>query len=194
MTPELKDKESSIRMDLLYRLRWNLRANLHDVEIAVGASNEERLVLLFDHSSADESLAVPGLSSLEVASAECLDKRGNSYDDDEDSPNPDSYRPPPSLFIENEDGRAITLRQFVTEVHAYMNENIAEIKKALRGQYTSSVDGMIFFRRVWAVGSDDGNIRLSVSLVPGMERTKMENLWAAHLQQARMHAKQRGRQ
>lgn len=163
-------------MDLLYRLRWNLRADLHNVEISVGTSNEERLVLLFDHSSADESLAVLGLSSLEVASAECLDKHGNSCDDDEGSPNPDSYWPPPSLFIEYEDGRAITLRQFVTEVHAYMNENIAEVKKALCGQYTSSVDGMIFFRRVWAVGSDGGNIRLSVSLVPEMENTKMESL------------------
>jgi len=181
-------------MDLLYRLRWNLRADLHDVEIAVGASNEERLVLLFDHSSANESLVVPGLSSLEVVSEVCLEKHANSCDGDEGSPNPYSYRPPPSLFIENKDRRAITLRQFVTEVHAYMNENIAKIKKALRGQVTSSVDGKIFFRRVWAVGSDDGNIRLSVSLIPEMERTKMENLWAAHLQQARMHAKERGRQ
>jgi hypothetical protein len=192
MTPDLKNKESSIRMDLLYRLRWNLRADLQHVEITVGASNEEKLVSLFDHSSADESLAVPGLSSLEVASAECLDKYENSYD--EGSPDPDGYRPPPLLFIENEDGKSITLRQFVTEVHAYMNENIAEIKKALRGQYTSSVDEMIFFRRVWAVGTSDDNIRLSISLVPGMERTKMEDFWSAHLHQARMHANQRGRQ
>jgi hypothetical protein len=186
MTPDLKNKESSIRMDLLYRLRWNLRADLQHVEITVGASNEEKLVSLFDHSSADESLAVPGLSSLEVASAECLDKYENSYDE--------GSRPPPLLFIENEDGKSITLRQFVTEVHAYMNENIAEIKKALRGQYTSSVDDMIFFRRVWAVGTSDDNIRLSISLVPGMERTKMEDFWSAHLHQARMHANQRGRQ
>lgn len=111
----------------------------------MGASSEEIFVSLFDHYSADESLAVPGLSSLEVASTECLDKRKNTYDSDEGSPNPDSYRPPSSLFIENEDGRAITLRQFVTEMHAHMNENIAEIKNAPRGQYTSSVDGMIFF-------------------------------------------------
>jgi hypothetical protein len=191
MTSDLENQESNIRMDLLYRLRWNLRADLHDIEIAVGVSDEEKLVSLFDHSSADESLALPGQSSLEVASSECLMRYENSYDG---SPEPDGYRPPPPLFIENEDGKSITLRQFVTEVHAYINENIAEIKKALRGYYTSSVEDKIFFRRVWASGTGDDNIRLCVSLIPGMERTKMDDLWAAHLTQARMRTTQWGRQ
>jgi hypothetical protein len=103
MAPELKDKQSNIRVDLLYRLRWNLRADLRDVEIAVGPSNEEKLVLLFDHSSADESLAVPGLSSLEVVSDECHERFEYSYDD---SPEPDGYRPPPSLSSKMRTGNA----------------------------------------------------------------------------------------
>jgi hypothetical protein len=38
--------DSNIRTDILYRLRWNLRAELHEVKIAVGPVNEEKLVSL----------------------------------------------------------------------------------------------------------------------------------------------------
>jgi hypothetical protein len=35
----------------------------------------------------------------------------------------DRYWPPPPLVLEKEDGSAITVRDFVTKVHAYFNEN-----------------------------------------------------------------------
>jgi hypothetical protein len=85
------------------------------------------------------------------------------------------------------------LGQFVTNVHAYLNEIIADIKKATLWKYTSYVDDVIFFRRVWAVGTSDDNIRLSVSVMPGIEQTKMEDQWAIYLIQARLQAQLRGR-
>lgn len=190
----MENRIRPIRTDLLCRLRWNLLADLHDIEIAGGPNEKESVISLFDHSSADEGLAIPSLSRIEVGSAECLDKYDLSFDG---SPEPDGYRPPPSLVIENRDGGSITVRQFVTEVHAYMNEHMDEIKKALGGIYTTPVDemNMVFFRRAWAVESpDDNNVRLYVSLEPTAERTSMEQFWATQLHQARMDDRQRHRQ
>lgn len=176
MASRPKNMESRIRMDLLYRFRWNLVAALQDVEIALGTSNEETVVRLFEDPSADEELAVPSLSRFEVASAECLDKRSFDY-----TPEPQRYQPPPSLIIKNADGGSITLRQFVTEVHAYMNEHMDEIKKTLDGLYQIPVDERILFRRVYAVGTDDNDIRLSVSLSPKAERTSLDQFWTTQL-------------
>ncbi|KAI8937346.1 hypothetical protein NX059_006552 [Plenodomus lindquistii] len=190
MTTEVENMDSNIRMDLLYRLRWDLRANLHDVKIMAGHENEEQLVSLFDHSCANESLASPGLSNMEISSAECDKKYEASQNG---TPDPDGYFPPPSLFINNEDGKPITLGQFVTQVHEYVNEHIEEIKGALRTWYTSSVEGKIFFKCAHASGTGDDDVKVSVSLMPEMDRERMDRLWAVHLGQAHLHAKQRGR-
>jgi hypothetical protein len=168
--PSLGSMEHRIRMDLLYRLRWNLRSETDDVEIVVGSSGEETLVPLFSHSSAASYLAVPNVRRLEVTSGDCMERHELSYDS---TPEADGYRPPPSLIIENEDGKRITLGQSVTQVHAYSNEHMSDIEKALRQQFKPSADNTIWFRRVWAVGTGDEDIRLSVSLRLGMEREKM---------------------
>jgi hypothetical protein len=177
--------DSNIRTDILYRLRWNLRAELHEVKIAVGPVNEEKLVSLFDHPAADMNFTctLPGVSRLEVASNECLQKYELSHDG---TPEPDGYQPPPSLSIENGDGKPITIRQFITEVHAYMDENMSEIKRALRGRYLPWVDDIIFFRCVYASETGGGNLRVCVSVIPGMDQEKTEKFWATQVSQARI--------
>lgn len=60
---------------------------------------------------------------------ECMGKFDLSYDSDGDL-EMCPYRPPPSLIFENEDGRSITLRQFVTKVHAYLSEHMEQVKQA----------------------------------------------------------------
>jgi hypothetical protein len=181
--PSLGSMEHKIRMDLLYRLRWNLRSGPDDIEIVVGSSGEETLVPLFSHSSAASYLAVLNVRRLEVTSGDCIERYELSYDS---TPEPDSYQPPP-LIIESEDGKRIILGQFVTQVHAYLNEHMSDIEKALRQQFKPSADDTIWFCRVWAVGTGDEDIRLSVSLRPGMEREKMENFWKGQLSQARIN-------
>jgi hypothetical protein len=56
------------------------------------------------------------------------------------------YKPPADLTISNEDGRPITLRQFVTEVHAYLNlpdvmGDIKKMKAAFLGHPVTREDG-----------------------------------------------------
>jgi hypothetical protein len=188
MAPKLVNMEQRIRMDLLYRLRWDLLAGLHDIEIAVGPENAESVVVLFDQPCVDEDIAEPGLRRVEVCSDECLRRYENSFDG---SPEPDGYQPPPSLFIEAKDGGFIALKQFVTEVHAYLNEHMDHVKSALRQMYTSSVNERIYFRRIWARGKDDNDVRLSVSLLPKLNSAPMEQHWASHLHYARQHGNKR---
>lgn len=188
MTPTLVNMEHRIRMELFYRLRWDLLADLHDVKIAVGPENEESVVPLFDQYCVDEDIANPGLSRIEVCSDECLRRYENSFDG---SPEPDGYRPPPSLIIEAEDGGSVTLKQFVTEVHTYLNEYMDHVKTALRHMYTISANERIFFRRIWARGTDNDDVRLTVSLLPKLYSASMEQHWASHLHYARQHKDKR---
>lgn len=113
----------------------------------MGLENEETTVPLFDHALAEAGLGTPSLSRIQVNSRECLEKFDLSYDSDGDLELCD-YQPPPSLIIENEDGRSITLRQFVTEVHAYSNKHLQEDKK---GQWVMAAEPwsetLLFSRR-----------------------------------------------
>jgi hypothetical protein len=183
-TPGLDDMEYRIRMDLPYRLRWNLRSEIDDVEIVVGSSGEETLIPLFSHLSAASYLAVLNVRRLEVICGDCIRGYELSYDD---TPEPNGYQPPPSLIIENEDGKRITLEHFVTQVHAYLNKHMFDITEALRQQFKPFSDDTIWFHRVWVAGTRDEDIRLSVSLRPGMEREKMENFWRGRLIQVRIN-------
>ncbi|CAN9179515.1 unnamed protein product [Alternaria alternata] len=188
MTSELV--HDCIRNDLLCRLRWNLLADLHNIEIVVGPKNEEKTVPLFDHPSANDDISEPGLSRIEVNSRECLEKFYLSYDSD---PEPDGYRPPPSLIVSNEDGRSITLRQFVTEVHAYLNEHLDKVKSAQRVMAgTPWSETMLFYRRAWPRRTDGGNIIVNVELMPhARDADFIEKLWAAQLIQAHAYEQRR---
>lgn len=72
--------DDKIRMDLLYRLHWNLLVDFDKVKIDWGPKNEEKIIILFDHSSADVEFGVPSLSRIEVKSRECDEKFQLSYD------------------------------------------------------------------------------------------------------------------
>jgi hypothetical protein len=165
-------------------------ADLHNIEIVVGAKDEEKTVLLFDHSLADEGISEPGLSRIEVNSRECLEKFYLSYDG---SPEPDGYRPPPPLIIQNEDGKSITLGQFVTELHAYLNEHLAEVKKAQRVMAAMPwSETMLFYRRAWTKRTDDGRIIVNVEMMPHAPDAELrERLWTGQLKQAWSYEKRR---
>ncbi|KAI4626770.1 hypothetical protein J4E83_003923 [Alternaria metachromatica] len=175
--------DDCIRLDLLCRLRWNLLTGWHDIEIVVGSKDEEKIVPLIDHPYANEEISEPGLSRIEVNSRECLEKFDLSYDS---SPEEDGYRPPPPLIIENEDGKHITLRQFVTEVHAYLNEHLAELKRAQRVMAAEPwSETMLFYRRALPRRTDDGNIIVNVEMMPrAPDEETRKRLWAAQLRQA----------
>ncbi|EMD61574.1 hypothetical protein GGP41_004175 [Bipolaris sorokiniana] len=175
--------DDCIRMDLLYRLRWNLLADLHDVEIVWGSRNEEEIGPFFEHASADADFGLPSLSRLEVKSRECDEKFRLSYDSD---PTESSYQPPPPLIIQNEDGASITFRQFVTEVHAYLNEHFEEVKKAQRVVAAEPwSETLLYFRRAWPYETEDGNVVVYVEMMPRAADAKFRDiLWGQQLNKA----------
>lgn len=128
-----------IREDLLYRLRWNVFATLDEIEIRTGPCDQTTDVPLFGHHLANESIANPPLSRIdEVCIGECLDRVDMHYEEEK------RYKPPPALTIDNEDGSPIALGQFVTEVHAYLNLHMEELKRAkgeLYGRVSVAEDG-----------------------------------------------------
>jgi hypothetical protein len=71
-TPKSVGMKHCFRMNLLYRLRWDLLADLHDIKIAVGPENEESVVPLFGQPCMDEDIAELGLSCIETCSDECF--------------------------------------------------------------------------------------------------------------------------
>ena len=175
--------DDCIRADLLYRLRWNLLGDLHGVEIVWGPKNEEKTVPFFDHSSADADFGVPSLNRIEVKSRECEEKFKLSYDRE---PEEDSYRPPPPLVIQNEDGASVTLRQFVTKIHTYLNEHVDEVKRAQRVMAAEPwSETLLYFRRAWPHETDDGNVIVYVEMMPHATDAKFRDaLWAQQLKKA----------
>ncbi|KNG47646.1 hypothetical protein TW65_05715 [Stemphylium lycopersici] len=124
------------------------------VEIVLGPKDEERIVPLFDDPSIDADLDTLTVSRTEVVTEDCEDKYDRSCDCTSE---PDGYQPPPSLIIENEDGRSITLRQVVIK---------DEIKKVLRKTCTMPKDKMVFcFHGAWPNENEDGSIRMPVKLM-----------------------------
>jgi hypothetical protein len=175
--------DDCIRMDLLYRLCWNLLADLHDVETVWGPKNEEKIIPFFEHSSADAEFGVPSVSRIEVKSRECDEKFQLSYDSE---PEEDGYRPPPPLIVQNKDGGFVTLRQFVTKVHAYLNQHLDEVKKAQRVMAAEPwPETLLYFRRAWPHENDDGNVIVYIEMMPHAADAKFRDiLWAQQLKQA----------
>ncbi|RMZ69737.1 hypothetical protein GMOD_00010320 [Pyrenophora seminiperda CCB06] len=123
--PKRRMLEEYIRQDLLYRLRWNVFGALDDIEIATGPCDQAAVVPFFSHTLADESIAIPPFSRIdEVYIGECVDRVDHHY------PEEYRYKPPPPMTINNEDGSPITLRQFVTQTHAYLNLHMEDLEEA----------------------------------------------------------------
>jgi hypothetical protein len=192
-----------IREDLLYRLRWNVFATLDDIEIATGPYDQTTNVPLLGHPLADKSIANPSFSRIDkVYIGECLDKVVVRHEIPEEY----RYKPPPPMTINNEDGSPITLGQFVTQTHAYLNIHMKELKRVkgeLYGELVKNEDGSwtrsisdkpylppniaFFFSKVWAV--QVGQIVQISTLVfaEGQDFRSTDQFWATRLRQAHSH-------
>jgi len=162
-----------------------------------------------DHPLADESLARPPLSRIDaVCIGPCLTRLDMDLEADEEY----RYKPPAALTINNEDGSAITLRQFVSEAHAYLNEHMDEIKK-LKGEMYGKLeirddgtrvrtitygqsyfppDIALFFRRVHAVSIDEA-VQISVDVfAEGEFDWTTDEFWTIQRRQAKHCEDKRG--
>jgi hypothetical protein len=198
MTAELR----RIRIDLLYRLQWNVFAALENITVSKDTNGQE-IVPFLDDAAADELLADPPLSRVQVRLDDCEEKRAHDENDEEDR-----YRPPAPLTISNEVGTPITMRQFVTRVHAYFNENKNEIKAVkgesygrpmysedgrvvgrehVYGQNFMPDDTAIFLNNVLVGGPEDAPV-LDLSLFAEGERNvPTDAFWSLQLKKAETH-------
>ncbi|KAF2477209.1 uncharacterized protein BDR25DRAFT_44344 [Lindgomyces ingoldianus] len=184
-----------IRMDLLYLLRWNLLADLNEITIVV--PDQAIPSPFFSHASADESFAIPPLSRVEVTISDCVTKR-----DFDKRPDPFRSQPPPLLII-HEDDQPITLKQFVTKVHAYLNHHMDEIKRVKGDCYRESIEqGRLylpdsvgfFFKSVYANAPVDNKdlIRVAVAVFADSEfGLSVDRLWASNLRYTDWHENDR---
>ncbi|KAF1950075.1 hypothetical protein CC80DRAFT_598496 [Byssothecium circinans] len=125
----------------------NILTSPDSIEIATGPLNQNQTttptttVPFLTHAFADESLAQPPLSRIDkVLLADCWGKT----DQELFMPEEYRYKPPPALTITNDDGSAITLGQFVSHVHAYLNTHMEEVKKVkgeMYGKLVTKEDG-----------------------------------------------------
>lgn len=94
---------------------------------------------LAGHPIEEENVTEPPVSRIAVTIMVLEDKNANDEDEEEFR-----YWPPPPLVIEKDDRSAIKVRDFVTEVHAYLNANkeaIIEAKGELLGEEVDLGDG-----------------------------------------------------
>jgi hypothetical protein len=194
------DIEDRTRHDLLYRLRWNLLDSAEHIEIATGPLDQIINLPFLGHPLANESLFNPPLSCIdEITIRDFADKE----DQDIYYPKEERYKPPTALKITNSDGSPITLGQFVTELHTYVEDNLEELKKVkgeMYGEHVTHADGSygrnitagrpvvlpndvgIFFYTVMPIDRD-GSIRLLVRLYAEGEFYWPKGFWAMRLLQ-----------
>ncbi|KAJ4329738.1 hypothetical protein N0V95_010155 [Ascochyta clinopodiicola] len=199
--------DRQIHQDLLNRLRWNLLGDLEDAKIASGPYDRTTYLPFFEHPAANQSLTEPPTSRIEAFSQDCARKRDMEFAASEE------YRyklPPPNLGVTNEDGRPITLGQFVREVHAYLNrpenmEVIKDVKSAFRGRVVMGEDGSqgremtygrseslpdgteIFFAWVVTYETEEAVV-IGISLfLDGETSVDAERFWASRLRKAQWY-------
>lgn len=191
-----------LREDLLWRLRWNLATPLSQVSLATGPWDHTINVPFLNHTLAEEPLFDTRLSCIdEVFIRDFADKEDREiyYDADE----PGRYVPPPQLKIVNANGSAITLRQFVGEVHAYVRLHMEELRRVKGEVYGTHVihangtrateivcgrpakvpdDAGIFFYSAMPIHRD-GKMRLRVWLLAEGEALWPKDFWETRLRQ-----------
>jgi hypothetical protein len=202
------DLTRSLREDLLYRMRWDLSGAMEDIEIVTGSYDQTVNMAFLGHPLADESIFDSPLSCIEQITI-------RDFADLEDMqiyyPKEERYQPPAALKINNENGSPITLRQFVTELHAYVDRNLEEIKRikgVTYGEPVTHADGTqgriitagrpvklpddirIFFNRGMPCDRD-GSVHIIVSLFAEGERFWPNGFWAPRLTMIRVYEAQR---
>ncbi|EMD61913.1 hypothetical protein COCSADRAFT_46393, partial [Bipolaris sorokiniana ND90Pr] len=133
------DSPDRLRQDLLSRLHWNVFGPLDEVAVRDGTT----LTPLAHHAIKSESIAIPPLSKVTVHINACQEKYAVDENEEEYR-----YQPPAPLVIEKPAGSSpISINDFVTQVHPFLNAHRAEIFKCedeIYTQPTTLEDGTTF--------------------------------------------------
>jgi hypothetical protein len=123
-----------IRQSLFDQLHWIVFGPQSD--IAVQDSNA--LVPFANHAIGLESIADPPVSRITVRIEVCEDKYSMDETDEEEY----RYQPPEPLIIEKQNGAPILLKEFIDQVHPFLNANKDQIYKCEDENYSLPTDLM----------------------------------------------------
>jgi hypothetical protein len=123
---EFSTFENIWKADLFARLRWNVFGDIGNIKVNSSTNGTPAIESLAGHPIAEENVTEPPVSRIEVSITVLNDKSANDEQEEEDR-----YWPPLPLLLETEDGSAIKVRDFVTKVHAYLNENKEAVIQAM---------------------------------------------------------------
>lgn len=134
-------EQGVFRDQVFSRLRWDVFGNFIDIEVENESSAGELEISAFEgHPITTENATDPSVSRIEVR-IDVLEWKSAEDEQEEEF----RYQPPDPLIIEHEGGSPITVGDFVTSVHAYLQENKAEIIAAklseLSGEEVELGDG-----------------------------------------------------
>jgi hypothetical protein len=133
------DLPDRIREDIFNRLHWNVFGPQSDITVQDGNA----LIPFADHAIGSESIADPPVSGITVRIQICETKASMDETDEEEY----LYQPPEPLLIERGNGAPILLKDFIKEVHPFLNANKDEIYKCEDEIYTQPTeleDGTMF--------------------------------------------------
>ena len=117
------DIPDRIRQDLFNRLHWDVFGPLSDITVQDG--NKNTLATFTSHAIGLESIADPPVFRISVNIDVCQQKFSMDETDEEDY----RYQPPKPLVIENQNGSPISIKDFIDQVHLFLNANKDEIYK-----------------------------------------------------------------
>ena len=99
-----------------------MKSAVDDITIMAGPRDDATVPFL-GHSFSNEPLAEPPLSRVGVRIGLCKGKKSYTNLLSWGNETKARYRGPPDFVINNEDGSSISMREYITELHAFLQAN-----------------------------------------------------------------------
>lgn len=129
---ETDDTPDRIRQDLLNRLHWVV----FDLQSDITVQDGNALTPFANHAIGSESIADPPVSRITVRIQVCEDKSSMYQTDEEEY----QYQPPEPLVIEERNGAPILPKEFINQVHPFLNANKDEIYRCEDESYSQPTE------------------------------------------------------
>jgi|SRR5690242_4338266 len=129
---DVNDTPDRIRQDLFSRLHWIVFGPQSDITVQDGSA----LTPFATHVIGLESISDPPVSKITVRIQVCEDKSSMDQTDEEEY----QYQPPEPLVIEKRNGASILLKDFVNQVHPFLNANKDDIYRCEDENYSQPTE------------------------------------------------------
>lgn len=129
---ETVEHPDRLRQDLFNKLHWRVFSPQNDIAVHDG----DALDPFADHSVSSESIADPPASRITARIQVCEDKSSVDHTDEEEY----RYKSPESLVIEKRDEAPILFKDFIDQVHPFLNDNKDEIYRCEDENYSQPTE------------------------------------------------------